>query len=413
MKKIYTSVDIGSDSIKVVVLELFRNRLNLLAASSTKSAGVRKGVITNPTAATTALKTAISDVEAMLGVKIRKVLASVPAQYAEYIYAKAKIEIKREDNIINSEDINHVLKESITGRIIPDHELVSILPIDFTLDERAGIKDPKGLSGISLECRSMIITTPKKNVYSVVSLIEEAGYEVIDISVNGTGDGYAFRNKDNLLEAGAIINIGAEVTTVSIYNRGIIVKGETYPLGGRNIDSDLAYIFKLSLNNACKLKEKFAVAHRRYASSNDIKEIENINGETIKINQYELSEVVMSRIEEILELAKKEIYSLTNKQMQYIIITGGSSHLFNLHSLAEEVIDKIVQIGDVKVLGARNNRYSSAIGNVVYFINKLNLRGRNYSMFNISEQEALAEVKRYEILGSSALGRIFGFFTNE
>ena len=47
MKHIYTSVDIGSNTIKIVVFELYKNKLNLLAASSVKSEGIKKGVITN------------------------------------------------------------------------------------------------------------------------------------------------------------------------------------------------------------------------------------------------------------------------------------------------------------------------------------------------------------------------------
>ena len=45
MKNIYTSIDIGSDTIKVVTCELYHNKLNLLAASSVKSKGIKKGLI--------------------------------------------------------------------------------------------------------------------------------------------------------------------------------------------------------------------------------------------------------------------------------------------------------------------------------------------------------------------------------
>ena len=45
MRHIYTSVDIGSDTIKIVVCELFNKKLNLLAASSIKSKGIKKGLI--------------------------------------------------------------------------------------------------------------------------------------------------------------------------------------------------------------------------------------------------------------------------------------------------------------------------------------------------------------------------------
>ena len=60
MKHIYTSVDLGTDSIKVVVCELYKNKLNLLAASSEKSEGIKKGLITDVEKAKASLKKAIS-----------------------------------------------------------------------------------------------------------------------------------------------------------------------------------------------------------------------------------------------------------------------------------------------------------------------------------------------------------------
>ena len=45
VKHVYTSVDIGSDSIKVVVCELYKGKLNLLAATSVKSNGIKKGLV--------------------------------------------------------------------------------------------------------------------------------------------------------------------------------------------------------------------------------------------------------------------------------------------------------------------------------------------------------------------------------
>ena len=45
MRRIIASLDIGSDTIKLVVCELYNNKLHLLAASSVKSKGIKKGII--------------------------------------------------------------------------------------------------------------------------------------------------------------------------------------------------------------------------------------------------------------------------------------------------------------------------------------------------------------------------------
>lgn len=416
MKNIYTSVDIGSDTIKVIVCEQFQNKLHLLAASSVKSKGIKKGLITNINEATESLKKAFDEIEVMLGVKIKKVIASVPAYFAEFVYTKGEIKIGNEDGIVTGDDIIKVLHVAMKSKMRPDKELVTMIPIDFLIDDQSEIKDPKGLRGSVLGARAIMVTTPKKNIYSVVGLIESIGIEVVDISLNCIGDIYALKNKEMEEQIGAIINVGAEITSVSLYNKGIIVKNSIIQLGGSNIDNDIAYICKIDQDVACKIKEKFALAHKRYASVNDTYEISTSYDEKLKINQFEVSEIVMSRIEEILTLAKKEINILTNKKIQYIIITGGTSNMTHFHYVAEDVFGKDVKIGNIKTTGIRHNKYSSALGNIIYFINKLELKGiEDYSMFTKSDIEDLSSTRKgiLNISNESMLGKVFGYFLSE
>ena len=42
MRKIISSIDIGSFSIKIVVGEIIKNKLNVLAVSNTPSKGIKK-----------------------------------------------------------------------------------------------------------------------------------------------------------------------------------------------------------------------------------------------------------------------------------------------------------------------------------------------------------------------------------
>lgn len=415
MKHIYTSVDIGSDSIKVVTCELFNNKINLLAASSVKSEGVKKGLITDPEAAGDSLKNAFTEVEQMLGIKIKKVLASIPSYFADFEVVKGKVAIEHEDKTVKKDDIINVLQASIASKISGGREMVTILPIDFTLDNQANLKDPKTLEGETLETRAILVTTPKKNIYSVVGLINSVGVEVIDISLNSIGDMYAFKTKDLDTKIGAIINIGFETTTVSLYNKGILVRSAILQMGGKNIDQDISYIYKIDRLDAKRLKEKFAFAHKMYAQVNDTTDIINNLGDKIKINQYEISEIAMLRLEEILNTAKKEISVLTNRQIDYTIITGGTSNMIHFNYVAEQIFSKDVIIGNVRLVGIRNNKYASALGNIVYFISKLKLKGQDYSMFSKSDVEELSSSKKnlINISNESMFGKVLGFFFNE
>lgn len=415
MKHIYTSIDIGSDSIKIVVCELYQNKLNLLSASSYKSQGIKKGLITDVEAASTSVKQAFTEVEMMLGIKIKKVIASVPSYFSDYSVVKGACEVKGENNIIDHDDVMNSLQDAITTKQSMTKEMVTILPVDYKIDDQEGIKNPFGQRGKILHSRAVLVSTPKKNIYSVISLLNGIGIEVVDISLNNIGDLYAFKNKDIDHKIGAIINIGSENTSISLYNRGVIVKSSIINMGGKNIDSDIAYIYKTDTLTANKLKQRFALAHKRNANVGDTYEIKTSYDEMIKINQFEISEVVSSRIEEILNLAKKEINVLTSKRIDYIIITGGTSNIADIEYIANDCFGKNVSIGNIKLLGIRNNKYSSCIGNIVYFISKLKLKGKNYSMVDAEEAEEIATVKRSSIESSSdtMLGKIFGYFFNE
>ena len=134
----------------------------------------------------------------------------------------------------------------------------------------------------------------------------------------------------------------------------------------------------------------------------------------LKINQFELSEVVMSRLEEILNEAKKEINLLTSKKIDYIIITGGTSNMPGFEYIVRDVFGESANIGNVKMLGIRDNIYSSCIGNIVYFISKLKLKEKNYSMISDNEVYQMTSVNSKNLSTSdSMLGKIFGFFFSE
>lgn len=413
MRHIYTSIDIGSDTIKIIVCELYYGRLNVLACTSTKSKGIKRGLITNVNEASASLKEALNEIESMLGVKIKKALVSVPTYFADFNFVKSEIKIDNEEHIITSNDISQVISAT-TLNVNNGKETVAILPIDFKVDDKVTSNSPINMKGEVLGVRAIIASTPRKNVYSVLKLLESNGIEVVDISLNSIGDMFSFKNKDNESKLGAIINIGADTTTVSIYNKAVIVKSSIIAIGGSAIDNDISYVYKVDLKNARKLKEKFALAYKRHANVSEICEVDTTYDEKIKINQFEISELVERRTEEILKLAKKELNILTNKELQYIIITGGTSNLQDLQYLADEVFTKMARITDLKMIGIRNNKYSSSVGNIVYYITKLKLREKKYSMFSESDADELVSVKKNkQMTNESMLGKVFGYFFGE
>ena len=208
--------------------------------------------------------------------------------------------------------------------------------------------------------------------------------------------------------------MGHATTTVSIFDEGTIVANETLQIGGVNVERDLAYVFGISIFDGRTLKEKFASSHKRFCQINEIYEVKNTVGESIKLNQLEVSEVVMSRMMEILNLAKKQIRLLTDKEIQYIVLTGGLTEIKAFKNLAYEIFGKDVIIYTVTTLGCRDNKYVDALGMIKYFIDKMESRGKNVSMLNVEEETALVTPNNKLKKDNDIVNKLFGnFMTNK
>lgn len=415
LKNIFTSIDIGSNNIKVVVCELHNNKLNLLAASSVSSKGIKRGMIVNTDEASKSIKEAFEKVESMLGIKIKKVIASIPSYFAEFTYIKGTVNVVNEENLIGSDEVVDVLGVAMEGKLTNDKEMVTIIPVDFKVDDKGGISNPLGHSGKLLSARAIMVTTPKKNIYSVVSVLENLGIEVIDIMINGIGNIYSLKTRDMSDLVGAVIDIGSETTTVSLYNKTVIVKNSIIGVGSKVLDNDLAFTYKIGKDDAKKIKETFALASKKYASVGDFYEVKNELGEDIKINQFEATEVVTNRLDEILELVKNEILSLSGRELDYIVFTGGMSEMTHFELLINEKFGKKATVGKIRTIGVRNNIYSASLGNIIYFVNKLKLKGKNYSMVSTKDSEDLSSVKKNNanLVSDSMLGKVAQYFFGE
>ena len=341
MKKIYTAIDIGSDTIKFVVGEYFKNKLNILATYEQKAKGIRKGLIVDPNLAINSIKDGIKEINNNLGIDIKKVIVGVPSYNAKFMFVTSEIEIT--GDAITTDDVNNLIKASVYSKVEQDYELITVLPLTFLID---GEKETKvvGKTGNKLEIKGIMISAPKKNVYSVLSVMEGAGLEVVDITVSALGDYYEVRNDNLDKNIGAIINLGHETTNVSVFSRGKLMNTETIQLGGINVDKDLAYMFNINVFDAREIKEKFASSHKRFIALNDVYEVKNTAGEVIKLNQIEVTEIVMDRLAELLRLAQKQILLLTKQNISYIVITGGLTEIRAFKNLVYEILGKDVII---------------------------------------------------------------------
>ena len=411
MRKIYTGIDIASDGIKIVVSELFNNKFHVLASTSVEDSGIKKGLIVNREKTVEALDTAIKNIESTIGLRIEEAVVTIPTNDRYLTVVSGTTKILGEE--VTGEDIMNCLSEASIDRVPQGYELVTSIPITFEVDGVTNISNPRGRRGEYLTAKAVMITVPKENLFSVLEVCSLCGVEAKDAIFRTIGDYYETKGKDTDREIGAIVNIGSDIIDVAIFNKGIIIKSDIINLGSKNIDKDISYVYGVGLDVAKDLKDNFSVCSRKYADSNDVIDINLTQKETIKINQYELSEVVEARVTELLKLAKKSINNLTNRKISYIIVTGSITELTGFSYVVENILGINSSTLNITTLGIRNNKYSSAIGSIKYYYDKLKLRDINLTMFTEEKLDNLMNNKKNMLTANNDtfVSKIFDYFT--
>lgn len=410
MRRILSSIDIGTNSIKLVVAEIVRDKVNILCAISEESRGIKKGLIENFEDAVYSIKKAVKKAEDMLGLKIKKVVASVPEYDLNFSSGEGVNTITNEDGIVTKNDISRILKTCAYNKVNENYELINIIPIEYKLDGKV-IKNPVGLMGKKLKLSSIIVSAPKKNTYEFIKAIEKCGIEVIDIMLGSIADYALFKNEFLDENNGVIINLGAGKTTISAFYKGILVNEYILPEAGYLVDNDISFMYKTKIKDSKKLKERYALSSTKLANPKETTTLINKLGEKVEVNQYELTEYVASRMQEILKKSKNQINYLTKKEISYIIITGGLTEIKDFNILATSIFGNNVTFGNVNIIGVRDNKYSTAIGLIKNFNNKLNSKDKDYSIFDEEEIDILCSSdKRINVASDSILGKVFGYF---
>lgn len=408
MKDIYTGIDLGSNSIKIVVSQKVNDKFQVLASCSSPSNGIKNGYIVDMKLAINSVKQALKKIDEQLGIKITKVVACIPPTNSRMDIVLGTTNIM-DYNEITGIDVSNVLLDALKGQDFKNEELVTAMPISFTVDDKTNIDDPKGMKGSVLESRVVISLVPKEPLYRILEVLKLSGVETADIAFTSIGDYYTIKNRkyDDLV--GAIINIGEYSTNISVFNKGIQIKNGTIPIGSNHVDKDLTYVFKTKMSESRKIKETFACASSKYADSNDVIEV-NIDKENKKIlNQVGVSKVVEARIREILKLAKNEIKNLTNREIRYIIITGGISEMNSFSNLVEQEFGFVAKVCNITTMGIRHNKFSSCYGVTKYFDDKLSLRGKKYQMITNEDKDKLLSGDS-NITNENMLSKVFGSF---
>ncbi|WP_297424518.1 cell division FtsA domain-containing protein [Clostridium sp.] len=371
-KDIITSIDFGSKKLSATSVFRGKEELEILAVKSCKSAGIEKGLLTDVEKCKKNVINLLAELEEKIKKDIKSITIGISSNKARITETTVLINLDEEK--VTTQDIGKAIKKGRQSVIISEDEsIVDILINFYMLDGKVIHKDILNWKGRKLELNLTLVIADKKEIQKYYELFEGTKYNIEFIKLNILTGKQIFLNEKNSIGDIVLVDIGAGITEIALFNNGVPKNISSIPIGGNNITNDLAICGNFSFLEADNIKKIYASNYRSLYEDNSIPD--EIEVGTIKISKKLFYEVVNARIEEILSHINMKLKNTGHyDRICSIILYGDSINYFeNINEIVHKIFTVKTKVITKTDLGMKNseNITSLAIAKEVY--DRLNL----------------------------------------
>lgn len=319
-KKIILAIDPGDYAVKAAVLDISGESPRILALAKRESRGFRHGYITNVEEATESIALAVRDVEHQSGERLKRAYVAINSISLAAQQVDGSIMTARADAEITDLDIRRAL-ETAESRVtdLPNRRVLETIPIAFKLDGRKVLGTPSGMKGAKLEGRALFVSVLAQHVEDLVQAVQGAGVKVNDIVPSALAASFVTLSEVEKAAGCILANIGSDTVSTAVYEEGMLVSLQVFPIGSRDITHDIALGLRIPISEA-----------------EDIK----INRDSASFNKKKLDEIVEARLSDIFELIDNHLKKLGRSELlpAGIILSGGGAFLPGLEGSARAML---------------------------------------------------------------------------
>jgi len=341
------AVDLGSSKVALSVAQVTGEDVQIIYFAQKPSDGIRHGCVFNPTRASEPVKQLIEDAQNQLGIKILQVVLGLPRYWMKQVNSSARIDRSDPASCISFEEVESLKNIALDGYPLDNpekEEIYGAVIQSFSSEDLLQVseEDVVGVQSSKVEGNFKIFIGDKKASANLDTMMNRAGvaigrkYFLPDITAN------AILSEEEKMNGVALLEIGAGVSSVTIYQKGVLRYYGSIPFGGDSLTEDIKNECGFSHSLAENIKLAFGVClpEKLQSLSEKIIQVNNDeDGSCLKLPVKYLSEIITCRIKEIAEalfyLIEKSGYadSLRNG----LVLTGGCADLVNCGNLLKEL----------------------------------------------------------------------------
>jgi len=349
-QQLIAALDIGSSKVSALIVARGEDgRLTVLGTGQRESRGVKRGYITDMAASEFSVREAVELAERMSGVTVDDVWASYGA--GGLVSDVANVEVELGGHQVEQSDIEELLG---AGKRAIDRNGQVVLhahPALYTIDRAQGVQQPIGLHASRLGVDIHVIAADPAPLRNIDTVIRSAHLGVKAIVASPISAALACLSDEERELGVALVELGADVTNVSVHFGGMLVGLRSIPFGARDITNDIACAFGIQRRDAERLKCFYGSAMTSPRDNHEMVEASQIGAEPgaepLKITRAQLMMVIRQKVEELTNEIEGSLKGLgfTGPVGRQVVLTGGGAELKNIADYMQGVLGRAVRVG--------------------------------------------------------------------
>lgn len=338
--RIAVGLDLGSTATRAVICALEEDTLRFLGHGEAPTQAWNRWRLNEPAALTESIRFAVHEAEARAGVSPESAVLGIGGCVSG-VNSRGLYEFGRRREI-ETDDLRYSVELAARVRLEEDRQVLQICPQDFTVDGRAGYRNPKGILCARLEANVHVVTASMQEHEAIVNAMHHAHLAVEESIFEGVAAGYASVFPEDRARGAVVVDIGAHSTQIAVYDGDALLLAAAIPVAADHLTRDIAYLFKVNYEDAENLKRQYGCAVASLTADNAVIDVPTAEGRgTREAPLAQLNEILEARAEEIFEKVHQEVLRAGMEQnlLEGAILTGGGAKLAGMCDVAERVLN--------------------------------------------------------------------------
>ncbi|MBU0546698.1 MAG: cell division protein FtsA [Patescibacteria group bacterium] len=346
--RLITSLDIGTDGIKALVVQKGSNSdLETLVFFKKPIVGIRRGIVVDPQAVTRALIEVREEIKAQIGRNQDSIYVNVSGSHLFCTYSQGKVAVSRADRQVSEEDIDRVIEDAKTFSLFPNKQILEVFPKNFIVDGEK-VREAVGMRGVRLEVESLMVCAFSPYYENLKQSLLSAGFDGIQIIPSPIAAAQSVLSPRQKELGVALLDIGEGTSSLAVYEEGNLIHLAVLPIGSSNITYDIAIGLKIDIDVAEGIKKEFGACS--LSKKEQREKIEIKEPEQLVFYRKNLAKIIEARISEIFEEVHKEIKKIGKDKLlpAGIVLVGGGAKIPGIIELAKKELNLPCTVGKPK-----------------------------------------------------------------